>query len=61
MQAYGEDQRFEHFVRPSGGFEVLIEMPYQVKRSVITPEQISQKTQQAGPIAGATVQGILTA
>ncbi|MES2782902.1 MAG: histidine kinase [Pseudomonadota bacterium] len=28
-QAYGEDQRFEHYVKAGGGFEVLLELPYQ--------------------------------
>jgi two-component system, LytTR family, sensor kinase len=58
MQAYGEDQKFEHQVRPSGGFEVLIEMPYQIKLTLVAIEQPSPKT---GPLAGATVQGTITA
>jgi two-component system, LytTR family, sensor kinase len=63
MQAYGEDQKFEHYVRPSGGFEVLIEMPYQLKRSAVASEPVQQiKTEtNTGPIAGATVQGTITA
>jgi two-component system, LytTR family, sensor kinase len=33
IQAYGEDQRFDHYSRSGGGFEVVIEFPYQTKRS----------------------------
>ena len=33
IQAYGEDQRFDHYARSGGGFEVVIEFPYQTKRS----------------------------
>jgi two-component system, LytTR family, sensor kinase len=33
LQAYGEDQRFDHYARSGGGFEVVIEFPYQTKRS----------------------------
>ncbi len=33
FQAYGEDQRFDHYARSGGGFEVVIEFPYQTKRS----------------------------
>ena len=29
LQAYGDDQRFEHYVKAGGGFEVLLELPYQ--------------------------------
>jgi len=29
LQAYGGDQRFEHYVKAGGGFEVLLELPYQ--------------------------------
>lgn len=53
-QAYGEDQRFEHFVRASGGFEVLIELPYQAK---ITTHIQGQNQAQAG----AQLQGLITA
>lgn len=54
MQAYGEDQRFEHFVRASGGFEVLIELPYQTK----TTTNIQGQNQAQ---AGAQLQGLITA
>jgi two-component system, LytTR family, sensor kinase len=33
VQAYGEDQRFDHYARSGGGFEVVLEFPYQAKRS----------------------------
>jgi two-component system, LytTR family, sensor kinase len=33
IQAYGEDQRFDYYARSGGGFEVVIEFPYQTKRS----------------------------
>jgi two-component system, LytTR family, sensor kinase len=33
LQAYGEEQRFDHYVRSGGGFEVVIELPYQDERS----------------------------
>ena len=61
MQAYGDEQRFEHRVNPSGGFEVLIEMPYQVKAApIIAPsgKQLQQNTGAAntGPIG----QGAIT-
>jgi LytS/YehU family sensor histidine kinase len=49
-QAYGDDQRFEHYVKANGGFEVLLELPYQVK-------SISNEQNQAG----AKNQGLITA
>lgn len=58
MQAYGEDQRFEHSLREGGGFEVLIELPYQIKK----PE--SQKGAEPagqGNFAGAQSEGMATA
>lgn len=33
LQAYGEDQRFDSYTRSGGGFEVVIEFPYQAKNS----------------------------
>lgn len=53
-QAYGEDQRFEHFVRASGGFEVLIELPYQTKADISIQGQTKGQ-------AGAQLQGLITA
>jgi two-component system LytT family sensor kinase len=32
MQAYGDEQRFDSYVRSGGGFEVVLEFPYQVKQ-----------------------------
>lgn len=49
-QAYGDDQRFEHYVRASGGFEVLIELPYQTKNTATEQGQ-----------AGANLQGLIPA
>jgi two-component system, LytTR family, sensor kinase len=49
-QAYGDDQRFEYYVKASGGFEVLLELPYQTR---IIPVEENQ--------AGATLQGMKTA
>jgi sensor histidine kinase YesM len=31
LQAYGDDQRFDSYTRSGGGFEVVIEFPYQTK------------------------------
>jgi signal transduction histidine kinase len=50
LQAYGEDQRFEHYVKAGGGFEVLLELPYQ---SRITAGEDNQ--------AGAQRQGKISA
>ncbi|MFN5644318.1 MAG: sensor histidine kinase [Sphingomonadales bacterium] len=33
LQAYGDDQRFDSYTRSGGGFEVVIEFPYQTKNS----------------------------
>ncbi|MGB5078247.1 MAG: histidine kinase [Sphingorhabdus sp.] len=49
-QAYGNEQQFKHYVKASGGFEVLIELPYQTKSLPIENKQ-----------AGATLQGMVTA
>jgi sensor histidine kinase YesM len=49
-QAYGDNQRFEHYVKASGGFEVLLELPYQTKTIPIEKNQ-----------AGAIEQGLITA
>ncbi len=54
MQAYGDDQRFEYQTNPHGGFEVLLELPYQVKRTGIEQEKTGIK-------AGAEQQGLITA
>jgi two-component system, LytTR family, sensor kinase len=57
MQAYGDNQSFEHRVKPSGGFEVLIEMPYQAKVSA-AGDQAGKAT---GSQTGAKLQGAVTA
>jgi two-component system, LytTR family, sensor kinase len=57
MQAYGENQSFEHRVKPNGGFEVLIEMPYQAKVLPIT----DQLGKQVGSKSGANLQGAVSA
>ncbi len=49
-QAYGDNQRFEHYVKASGGFEVLLELPYQTKTISVENNQ-----------AGAKNQGLITA
>jgi two-component system, LytTR family, sensor kinase len=56
MQAYGEDQKFEFRVKSSGGFEVVIEMPYQIKP--LAPIAGSTATGQIN--TGANMQGALT-
>jgi signal transduction histidine kinase len=50
LQAYGENQRFEHYIKAGGGFEVLLELPYQ---SRITAGEDNQ--------AGAQRQGKISA
>jgi two-component system, LytTR family, sensor kinase len=63
MQAYGDGQKFEHHVKKSGGFEVLIEMPYQV-RSKLAPDQLDNLAQVkggAGKNTGSVKQGAVTA
>jgi two-component system, LytTR family, sensor kinase len=49
-QAYGDEQRFDHYVKASGGFEVLLELPYQTKTISVEQNQ-----------AGANKQGLITA
>ncbi len=46
-QAYGDDQRFDHYVRAGGGFEVVVELPYQQKNREIN--QAGGATQITGP------------
>lgn len=48
-QAYGEDQRFEYYVKADGGFEVLLELPYQNR--IIAGEDIQAGAQQQGKIS----------
>lgn len=42
IQAYGEEHNFSAYVRPQGGFEVVIEMPFHTK----TDEAATQEAQQ---------------
>ena len=44
-QAYGDEQRFEHYVKASGGFEVLLELPYQTKTISAEHNQLGAKNQ----------------
>jgi two-component system, LytTR family, sensor kinase len=60
MQAYGDEQRFEFRIKPSGGFEVLIEMPYQAKAKSVT-EQTGKQVLGAKQNTGTAQQGALTA
>lgn len=55
MQAYGDDQLFRASVRPGGGFEVLIEMPYQTRSMMIEAGASSEND------AGAAIKGAITA
>jgi len=48
-QAYGEDQRFKYYVKADGGFEVLLELPYQNR--IIAGEDIQAGAQQQGKIS----------
>ena len=48
-QAYGDDQRFEHYVKAGGGFEVLLELPYQSR--IIAGEDIQAGAKQQGKIS----------
>jgi sensor histidine kinase YesM len=55
-QAYGDDQRFEYQINANGGFDVLIELPYQLRASGNEQGQIDTPTP-----AGANTQGLVTA
>jgi two-component system, LytTR family, sensor kinase len=57
LQAYGEEQRFDHYTRSGGGFEVVLEFPYQTRRSGGETQVIGTS---ATPIA-ITQQGAVTA
>jgi two-component system, LytTR family, sensor kinase len=73
MQAYGNEQRFKHRIKSTGGFEVVIEMPYQTKKTIaaqeqkasgIIPQDAPDKAgvnDQTGGNSGAAVQGAITA
>ena len=45
LQAYGDDQRFEHYVKAGGGFEVLLELPYQTGIMAGDDNQAGAKSQ----------------
>ena len=45
LQAYGDDQRFEHYVKAGGGFEVLLELPYQTEIMAGDDNQAGAKSQ----------------
>ncbi|MGL5839084.1 MAG: sensor histidine kinase [Sphingorhabdus sp.] len=57
LQAYGDDQRFDSYTRSGGGFEVVIEFPYQAK--TIGGETMSIEAPKA--TADIDVQGAVTA
>jgi two-component system, LytTR family, sensor kinase len=57
LQAYGDDQRFDSYTRSGGGFEVVIEFPYQAKISGGETQSIDAPR----ATAGVDVQGALTA
>jgi two-component system, LytTR family, sensor kinase len=57
LQAYGDDQRFDHYTRSGGGFEVVLEFPYQARRS----GGETQVTGAAAPPIAITQQGVVTA
>jgi two-component system, LytTR family, sensor kinase len=57
LQAYGDDQRFDSYTRSGGGFEVVIEFPYQAINS--GGETIGIEPPRATAVVGA--QGALTA
>jgi len=48
-QAYGDDQRFEHYVKAGGGFEVLLELPYQSR--IIAGEDNQAGAQRQGKLS----------
>lgn len=48
-QAYGDNQRFEHYVKAGGGFEVLLELPYQSR--IIAGEENQAGANQQGKLS----------
>jgi len=56
LQAYGDEQRFDSYTRSGGGFEVVIEFPYQTENSGGETKAIG-----APAAAGVGVQGAVTA
>lgn len=57
LQAYGDEQRFDSYTRSGGGFEVVIEIPYQTENSGGETKAIEAPT----VTAGVGVQGAVTA
>ncbi len=57
FQAYGDDQRFDSYTRSGGGFEVVIEFPYQAEVSGGATQSIDAPA----ATAGVGVQGAVTA
>lgn len=57
LQAYGDDQRFDSYTRSGGGFEVVIEFPYQTENSGGETKAIEAPA----VTAGVGVQGAVTA
>jgi len=43
LQAYGDNHSFSAFARPQGGFEVVIEIPFQIKSDELTNINIEQE------------------
>lgn len=42
IQAYGDQHSFSAYVRPQGGFEVVIEMPFNIKTEELSSEEAEQ-------------------
>lgn len=57
LQAYGDEQRFDSYTRSGGGFEVVIEFPYQTSNSGGETKAIEAPA----VTAGVGVQGAVTA
>ena len=57
LQAYGDEQRFDSYTRSGGGFEVVIEFPYQTNNSGGETKAIEAPA----VTAGVGVQGAVTA
>lgn len=57
LQAYGDEQRFDSYTRSGGGFEVVVEIPYQTNSSGGETKAIEAPA----VTAGVGVQGAVTA
>lgn len=62
MQAYGDEQRFSHRIKSSGGFEVVIELPYQTKKSLAALDEQAAiaGSRDTGTKNGANLQGAVS-